>query len=105
MARTGDLFFWDHRKTSRNLAEILKIGVNYAVFIWQGVNETKKVKNPCINPCTKFVVTLTVLCLPTLFTFTESPLLKIINSCITAIELIRWCLVEDVLGFNSQFQA
>ena len=24
-----------------------KIWVNYSVFIWQGVNETKKVKNPC----------------------------------------------------------
>ena len=31
-----------------------KIWVNYSVFIWQGVNETKKVKNPCsrgFEPC------------------------------------------------------
>ena len=46
--RPEDLFiFGDHRKTCRNLWITRKMGVNFTVFIWQVVNETKKVKNPC----------------------------------------------------------
>ena len=45
LARTGDLSFLggeDLRKASRNLWKFKKMGVNYAVLIWQGINETKK---------------------------------------------------------------
>ena len=32
-----------------------KIWINYSVFVWQRVNETKKVKNPCLKACNEFV--------------------------------------------------
>ena len=37
--------FW----TLQNRKSAVLVLVNYSVFIWQGVNETKKVKNPCAN--------------------------------------------------------
>ena len=41
--RHEDVFiFGDHCKTCRNLWATRKMGVNYTVFIWQVVDETKK---------------------------------------------------------------
>ena len=44
------IFFWRSPDFGRKNPARKKIWVNYSVFIWQGVNETRKVKNPCFRP-------------------------------------------------------
>ena len=46
VARTGDLFWGEITEDFQRLWKSKKMGINYTFFIWQGVNETKKVKNP-----------------------------------------------------------